>query len=513
MRLSDSLFRTERVAPSDAQLQSHKLLFRAGLVKQISSGIYSLTPLALRVIHNIVNIAREEMSRVGGQEVLLPVAQPASLWEQSGRYQKVDSSLARWKDRNDQEMVLAMTHEEAVTDLVRHFVHSYKQLPIMVYQIQTKFRDEPRPRGGLVRLREFLMKDGYSFHEDTDDLDTFYKQMIIAYEAFYKRCGVNVLQVEADTGMMGGGISHEFMVLSDGGEDTLVTCSNCGYAANREVAISAKPSNQPTINPSWTLYVGLQGEKIAVGAPSGAIISEVKVARVLGIADIREATTGELEQIGLSEPLNAAALASRGISLLIDDSLASSNRFETGSHQVGDIIAVQSGDHCINCGHELETVRGIEVGNIFKLGTRYSVPMGAEFAHRDGTLRPFVMGCYGIGITRMLACIIEDNHDEYGIIFPESVAPYKFHLVSVGTDNDVISAADNVYNLLGIEQVLYDDRDVTAGVKFADSDLLGLPYRLTVSKRSLATESVEVKNRRTGEITLVPIYDIGTVLR
>jgi prolyl-tRNA synthetase len=405
MRLSRSLFRTQRDVPTDVQLVSHQLLIRTGLVRQISAGIYSLTPLALRVLHNIVRIAKEEMSRVGGQEVLLPVVQPANLWEQSGRYEKIDSSLARWKDRNGQDMVLAMTHEEAVTDLVRHFVNSYRQLPLMVYQIQMKFRDEPRPRGGLVRLREFLMKDAYSFHADEESLDVFYDEMIEAYERFYRRCGVNVVRVDADTGMMGGGTSHEFMVLSDGGEDVLIICRHCGYAANREVA-------------------------------------------------------------------------------------------------------VVNGDKCVNCGRVLETVRGIEVGNIFKLGTYYSKPMQATFTDRDGSSRPFIMGCYGIGITRMLACIIEDNHDEHGIVWPESVAPYRYHLISIGTDEDVTLAADVIYSLLGSEQVLYDDRAATAGVKFTDSDLLGLPYRLTVSRKSLAAGGVELKNRRTGETALIPLADI-----
>lgn len=414
MRMSHGLFRTEREIPSDAQLSSHQLLIRAGLVRQIGSGIYSLTPLAMRAMSRIIQVAKEEMNRVGGQEILLPLAQPASLWEQSGRYGKIDSSLARWADRNGQSMVLAMTHEEAVTDLVRHFVNSYRQLPLMVYQVQTKFRDEPRPRGGLVRLREFLMKDAYSFHPDSQSLDAFYNKVIDAYERFFYRCGVRALRVEADTGMMGGGVSHEFMVLSDGGEDTLVICKNCGYTANGEVAVSAK---------------------------------------------------------------NGSGLTTEG-------------------------------DPCVHCGTPLYFTRGIEVGNIFKLGTHYSQPMQATFMDMDGSVKPLVMGCYGIGITRMLACVIEDNHDDRGIVWPESVAPYKYHLVTIGTDEEVMQAAERIYERIGPDNVLYDNREATAGIKFADADLLGLPYRWTVSRKSLSEGRIEVKNRKTGDIKWVSIHEL-----
>lgn len=512
MRLSHSIFKTERDAPGDAQLISQQLLIRAGLVRQISSGIYSLTPLAFRTLSKIAEIAREEMSRAEGQEVLLPVVQPASLWKQSGRYEKIDASMARWQDRNTQDMVLAMTHEEAVTDLIRHFVNSYRQLPIMVYQIQTKFRDEPRPRGGLVRLREFMMKDAYSFHADTEDLDVFYNRMIEAYEKFYHRCGVNVLRVEADTGMMGGGISHEFMVLSDGGEDTLLTCRTCGYAANREVAVSHKRMRNATEAPAWRLYIDSNGRHIVVGTPTTVSISEVKLARTLGIAEVREANTSELEQFNLPlhDWLNIETYQRQGVSVVLDDSFAS--HFQSKGYHLADVISAEGGDHCLRCGSELEAVRGIEVGNIFKLGTQYTLPMQANFTQRDGSLHPLVMGCYGIGITRMLACIIEDNHDEHGIVFPESIAPYKYHLVQLGTDADVIHTAEKIYNQLGAEQVLYDDRNATPGVKFTDSDLLGLPYRLTVSKQTLRTGNVELKNRRTGVMKLIPIDDVKNAM-
>lgn len=405
MRLSHSWFKTEREAPSDAKLISHQLLARAGFIRRVGTGIYTLTPLAVRVIDKLAAIAKEEMAGIGGEEILLPVVQPATLWEESGRYEKVDNSLARWTDRNGQNMVLAMTHEEAVTDLARHLIHSYRQLPMMFYQVQMKFRDELRPRGGLVRLREFLMKDAYSFHETAADLDKFYDSVIAAYHRFFARCGVSVVRVEADTGIMGGAASHEFMVLSEGGEDTLFICRHCGYAANREVAVT-------------------------------------------------------------------------------------------------------DGEHCARCGNTLEVMRGIEAGNTFKLGTNYSETMKATYADKDGTLHPLYMGCYGIGITRMLACLVEDNHDDKGIVFPEAVAPYKYHLVRIGDGPEVTAAAEKLYTDLGSARVLYDDRDITAGVKFQDADLVGLPYRLIVSSRSLANGGIEMYERRTSEVSFVTLANV-----
>lgn len=503
MRISNSLFRTERDARNDSKLISHQLLGRAGLVKQVAAGIYSLTPLALRVIHRISQIVREEMNQVGGQEVSLPVTQPSTLWEQSGRYSKIDASLARWKDRNGQDMVLAMTHEEAVTDLVRHFVNSYRQLPFMVYQIQLKFRDEARPRGGLVRLREFLMKDAYSFHTDEKSLDTFYHQMIDAYDRIYERCGVRVLKVQADTGMMGGGMSHEFMVLSDGGEDTLVVCHNCGYAANSEVAVSSKLSESAP--PVWNLFVGDDERLILVGVSESARINEVKLAHALGMIEVRVASVGETQRMPLPTQgwLSKRQLSDSDISFILDSAFA--DNAESISYSMVDVTIAEKNDTCVNCGHHLDVVRGIEAGNIFKLGTYYSLPMQATYANRDGSSLPLVMGCYGIGITRLLACIIEDNHDASGIIWPESVAPYRYHLINIGADDDVREICDGLYHRLGYEQVLYDDRETTAGVKLTDADLLGMPYRLTVSKKSLLSGGVECKNRRTGEVRIIAL--------
>jgi prolyl-tRNA synthetase len=510
MRVSQSLFRTEREAPSDSKLVSHQRLVRSGLVKQVAAGIYSLTPLSLRVIHKISDIIREEMNRIGGQEVLLPVTQPSTLWEQSGRYGKIDASLARWKDRNGQDMVLAMTHEEAATDLVRHFVNSYRQLPQMIYQIQMKFRDEARPRGGLVRLREFLMKDAYSFHTDEEGLDDLYQKMIGAYERIYDRCGVRVLQVQADTGMMGGGMSHEFMVLSDGGEDSLIVCRNCGYAANSEVAVSTKDHTGSA--PVWQFFIADTGRRILVGVPDSVQVNEVKLARVLGVNEVRPASQAETEMYKL--PASGWPAESQqfeeGLDVVLDDTFVSHKGSDR--YMFADVTTVGSGDECAHCGQTLDIVRGIEAGNIFKLGTHYSEPMQATYSPRDGSLHPFLMGSYGIGITRLLACIIENNHDKNGISWPENVAPYRYHLISIGADDDIIKTANDVYQLLGQDHVFYDDRETTAGVKFTDADLLGLPYRLTISRKSLTAGGIECKNRGSGEVRKIPLGELEAVL-
>lgn len=494
MRVSHAVFRTERDIPGDAHLVSHQLLLRTGLVRPVASGIYTLAPLALRAMDRIALIAREEMNRVGGQELLLPVALPAALWEQSGRYAKVDATLARWADRNGTPMVLAMTHEEAVVDAIRHFVTSYRQLPVMVYQIQTKFRDEARPRGGLVRLREFVMKDAYSFHADQADLDQFYAEMLTAYERFYARVGVSILTVEADTGMMGGGVSHEFMLVTESGEDTLVRCSRCHYAANREVAVAAAPAIPSGTAPEWTFWMGSDGRLMAVGAPPGADVSGIKVARAVGILDVREASPDE-------RPPGEAWSADTQV--VVDASLGSPIQ-QSQNPIRADVTAVQAGAPCARCGAPLQTVRGIEVGNTFQLGTYYTVPMDARFTTREGHRQPFLMGCYGIGISRMLASVIEANHDEQGIVWPASVAPYRFHLITVGVDPAVIEAAERLYATLGPDQVFFDDRDVPAGVKFHDADLLGLPYRLTMSPKTVQAHRIEWKHRRSGETGRIP---------
>jgi prolyl-tRNA synthetase len=406
MIMTHMMLKTEKDVSTDVQLRSHRWLLRAGFMKQIASGIYSLTPLAHRVLQQIANVAREEMNALGGQEVLMPIVQPATLWQESGRLESIPDELMRLNDRAGQPMVLAMTHEEAVTDLARHFIQSYRQLPQMVYQVQTKIRDEPRPRGGLVRLREFQMKDAYSFHATQVSLELWYKQVAEAYAKFYARCGVKALCVESDSGMMGGRVAHEYMVLSSGGEDTLLICPNCHYAANLEVAKS---------------------------------------------------------------------------------------------------ISTPDGEVCAHCQTPLTTTRGIEVGNIFQLGTKYSQPMNATFTDESGSQQPFLMGCYGIGITRMLACIVEENCDEKGMVWPVSVAPFSMHLVPIGPSAEVVEIWQRLEREFGENRVLVDNRDVSPGVKFADADLLGMPYRVTVSARSLQAGGVEVTCRKTGVSEIVGV--------
>ena len=492
MRWSESILRTEREAPADALLTSHRLLIRGGFIHQAASGVYSLTPLLVRVLHHIARIVREEMDAVGGQEVLLPVVQPASLWEASGRYGTVDTTLARFADRTGQRMVLAMTHEEAATDLFRQAVRSYRALPQLLYQVQTKFRDEPRPRGGLVRLREFMMKDGYSFHADTESLDAFYPTVVDAYQRIFARLALRPRVVEADTGFMGGGASHEFMVLSEQGEDTLIICTRCHYAANREVAQSHMSDG---VQDADEVRLLMGRRPIRVLTPSGTTVSIVKLARELGVSpeDVKVDAAGA----------GPSPIGEMG--LLADEALPPS--LTPPGARSADLREARAGDACVRCKSPLKAVQGIEAGNTFKLGVHYSEPMGATFTHRDGSARPFVMGCYGLGITRLLACIIEAHHDEKGIIWPVAVAPYPYHLVTVTRDPVAERLAEDVYRRLGANKTLFDDRPLQAGVKLADADLLGLPLRVLIGRR--ATDGlVELKRRGEEKTVLVRAEDV-----
>lgn len=562
MLLTNLLFKTEKNLSSDAVLPSHQLLLKAGLVRQVSAGIYSLTPLAFRVLSNITQITREEMNKVGGQEVLLPVVQPKNLWEESGRYETVDSSLVRFRDRNKQELVLAMTHEEVVTDLVRSFVSSYRQLPLMVYQIQTKFRDEARPRGGLIRLREFMMKDAYSFHADAFSLDEYYNQMLSSYEQVYRRCGMQVKTVESDTGMMGGGTAHEFMVITPSGEDTLLICEHCGYAANREVARrqilipdSQPPQNRKRIStPNVTsveslakftngaqasilkcvLYTTSHKQPVLACVLGDQEINEIKLAKALGVSegDVRVMNQAEAERLSLTVGyVSPIGMNMKEHIIIVDETVVTAANLVAGANErdyhftgvnygrdfeatlIADISHVKEGDACPQCRAKLSLVRGIEVGNIFKLGTKYSLPMQANFTNRDGAVMPMVMGCYGIGITRMLATIVEQNHDELGMIWPLGVAPYRFHLIAIGSDDTILNLANQVYEHLGEHSVLFDNRAVSTGVKLADADLLGMPIRITVSERALTRGGVEVQIRRTRETEYVPVEHLEARLK
>jgi len=558
MRMSHMMFKTQKRVAAEAELPSHQLILRAGLARRLASGIYTLTPLAVRAIRRIETIIREEINAIGGQEALLPIVQPAELWQESGRYDAIGSDLARLNDRAGHPMILAMTHEEAVTDLARSVVESYRQLPQMVYQIQSKFRDEPRPRGGLVRLREFLMKDAYSFHTSQQDLDAYYEQVVEAYLAIFRRLELPVLVVEADTGMMGGKTAHEFMLLADGGEDTLIVCPTGDYAANQEIAVARKrlrahgtadEALREVYTPGATTIAALceglscaeedtlksvfytSGDELILALIRGDLeVSEVKLRNLLG-QDVRTLSKEEAAAFGLvagyAGPVGLAAQAR----IIVDDSVAEAGNLISGANRVdyhlagvtygrdysadavGDIAVATPGMACVHCGTPLEERRGIEAANTFKLGTRYSESMNARYLDEQGVLQPLIMGCYGLGITRALASILEQHHDADGIIWPRSVAPFTHHLVVVGTDEEVCHAAETIYAALGERETLYDDRALSAGVKLKDADLLGMPLRITVSARSLAAGGAELRLRATSQMRMASLEDTTSVAR
>ncbi len=565
MRLSKSFFQTLREEQSDAELSSHQLVLRAGLVRQVAAGIFTYLPLGLRAKKRIEQIVREEMDAISGQEIIMPVVQPAELWEQSGRWQTIGDDMARLKDRNGRDMCLAMTHEEVVTWLAAHVVKSYRQLPCMLYQLQTKFRDEPRPRGGLIRVREFTMKDGYSFHTSFEDLDAYYPHVYQAYFNIFRRCGIDVVAVSSDTGMMGGTEAHEFMAITEDGEDTLILCDACGYSANRQVATFRKPTPaieaaQPieeVYTPATTTIDDLAAFlKIAPSQTAKAVflvatvpdkgdttreqfvfavlrgdmeLNETKLSNAIKAQKLRPAVAEEIRAIG-AEPGFGSALGidRKKVLLIVDDLISTSPNLVAGANKpdyhlrhvtygrdytadmVTDLAAATDGHGCPSCSGVLRTTRGVEVGNIFKLGTKYSKAMDATFLDEQNTAHPIVMGCYGIGTDRLLASAIELNHDAQGIRWPISIAPYPVALVSLsGGDEKVVLAADTVYERLqkaGID-TLYDDRDERAGVKFNDADLMGMPIRLTVGGRGVKNGIVELKVRRTGESREIPFGD------
>jgi len=562
MRFSTLFGRTLRENPSDAELVSHQLSLRAGLIRQLGAGIYSYLPIGWRVLLKIEQIMREEMDAIGGQELVMPVVQPADIWRATGRYDAPapGPALLRFQDRGGHDMVLAMTHEEVATDLARQEIGSYRQLPQMVYQIQTKFRDEPRSRGGLVRVREFTMKDAYSFDADYEGLDAFYPSIYRAYENIFARCGVEAIAVEADTGIMGGSVSHEFMVLTDAGEDTLVLCPHCRYAANAEKAVFVKgegprapeaplekvPTPGTTTIEGVAKLLGVETRQtykaVFYSTPSGEVVFGVirgdldvnptKLSNMVGGAELHASTAEELEAAGIVAGY-ASPIGLSGVRVIADDSITTVNNAVAGANEagyhyrnvnyprdfrveaVGDIALAREGDRCANCGEALTLSRGIEVGHLFKLGTKYSAAVGATFLDRDGVARPLVMGSYGIGTGRLLACVIEQHHDAKGIIWPVSVAPFQVHIVSLGSkDAEVTAAADALYGRLkgrGYE-VLYDDRAESAGVKFNDADLIGVPVRLTVSRRTLDNHQFELKARWEADRRLVPADEVEAAI-
>ena len=531
---------------------SHQLLLRAGMIHQVAAGVYSYLPLAWRVLRKIENIIRDEMNKAGGQELTLPVLQPLELWQETGRDLAFGKSLFILSDRRDRKLALGPTHEEVITQLASHNVKSYRDLPLLLYQIQTKFRDEPRPRGGLIRVREFTMKDLYSFDTDEDGLSQNYDMMLKAYQNIYTRCGLPTLLVEADSGAIGGKDSHEFMVVTETGEDEIIYCPGCQYAANADKAESIKEKlaeEKPLpveevatpgaatieevagflkIPHSHTLkavfYIA-DGKLIFVTIRGDLEVNEVKLKNVLHCVELRLATEAEVTQAGIVAGA-ASPIGIKGIKVVADDSITSGTNFVAGANKpethlknvnyprdfkadlIADIARARAGDKCPKCEGKLSATHGIEVGHVFKLGSFFSERMGATFIDSDGVVHPILMGCYGIGIGRLLAAAIEQYHDENGIVWPVSIAPYQVHLCPLSMDNEeVATGADGLYDELrrqGLE-VLLDDRKESPGVKLNDADLLGMPIRAILSPRTLKEGSVEVKTRQEKQAALVPL--------
>ncbi|HSL98352.1 MAG TPA: proline--tRNA ligase [Candidatus Deferrimicrobiaceae bacterium] len=563
MRLSELFFATLRDDPAEAEMPSHRLLLRAGYLRQLGSGIYSLLPLGFRVTQRVEGVIREEMDRIGGQEMEMPVVHPAEIWKDSGRYFKIGPELLRFKDRGERDMVLAMTHEEVVALLLRDLVQSYRQLPVIVYHFQTKFRDEPRSRGGLVRVREFVMKDSYSCDLDEAGLDESYRRHYEAYEQIFERLGLDAIAVGADVGIMGGTGAHEFMVLNDYGEDTLVLCDSCGYAENQQIAEVRKPApdgEEPlpmedvetpdaTTIDALATFLGVPRSRTAKAAFFVTGDDRFVVAIVRGDYDVNETKlVNALKARGGIRPAQLEEIKARGMEagygsplgaqdavVVVDELVERSPNLVAGANRVGwhvknvnvgrdyrpdlvtDITNAREGDACVRCGSPVKLRKGIEVGNIFKLGTDFTVAAGAYYLGEDGERHPIVMGSYGIGLGRNLACIVEAHHDDKGIVWPDQVAPYAAHLVELGAARDaaVRETAERLHASAAAagRDILYDDRDESPGVKFTDAELLGMPWIATVSPRSLAGGGVELTRRATGERSMEPIETIEGYLR
>ena len=553
MRYSEMFLPTIREVPSDAEIISHQLMIRAGMIRKLTSGIYTYLPLGYRVIRKLENIIREEMNRAGAQEVFMPTVQPRELWEESGRWSLYGKELLRFKDRNDRECCLGPTHEEVITDLVRNEIKTYRQLPKNLYQIQTKFRDEIRPRFGVMRCREFGMKDAYSFDADEPGAEASYQKMFDAYCAIFRRCGLDFRAVEADTGSIGGSFSHEFMVMADTGEDALVFCGSCEYAANLEKAEVAKPEIQPVPKEEMlplemvhtpnmktieevssflnvpprdivkTIIYAADGNPVAVLVSGDEEVNEIKVKNYLN-CDVLEMATEDIISDVTGAPRGFAGAVGIKVKIIADYSLYNMKNFVMGGNKedyhvknvnigrdfsvtsFADLRIARDTDSCARCGRALRFARGIEVGHVFKLGTKYSKAMNATFLDNSGKEQYMIMGCYGIGVGRTVAAAIEQNHDENGIVWPVPLAPYNVIITPVNIKDETIKKTSvQLYETLerkGIECIL-DDRDERAGVKFKDADLIGIPLRVTVGQKLLVDGVLEVRIRRTGEVKVL----------
>jgi prolyl-tRNA synthetase len=566
MRMSRLFSTTRREAPAESEITSHQLLLRAGFIRQLGAGIFSYLPLARRAMTKIENIMRAEINAIGGQEVTMPVVHPADLWKETGRWHQIGSEMGRFKDKNGHDMVLAMTHEEVVADLVRNEIQSYRQLPALLYHIQTKWRDDPRPRAGLIRVREFTMLDSYSLDMNAEGLDQQYQNHYDAYFRIFKRCGLPSVAVQSDVGMMGGSLAHEYMYLTPAGEDTLLFCDGCGYAANRQVATIRKPVPAaeaplplekvatpgtktiadlaifleiPEARTAKAVFMISTPADNAPGKPAEEFVfaivrgdtdvNETKLANALKARELRPATDEEIRTVG-AVPGYASPVGLKNVRVIVDDLIPQSPNLVAGANEdgyhlrnvnygrdyaaaiVADITAADAGDACPKCGAALRISRGVEIGNIFKLGTRYTQAMGATFLDEAGHQHPVIMGSYGIGVGRLLACIAEEHNDEYGLIWPPSVAPFPVHLVVLPSKKDsrppeIAAELEAALTQAGLEP-LFDDRPESAGVKFMDADLIGLPVRLTVSERSMREGGVELKMRSTGESAIIPLPSV-----
>ena len=573
MRMTRLFSQTLREAPADAQVASHVLLLRAGYIRQLASGIFSYLPLAHRALSRIEEIIREEIDAIGGQEIKMPVVHAADVWKASGRYEEYDESLTRFRDRHGRDMVLATTHEEIVADLAGREIRSYRQLPCLVYHFQTKWRDEARPTSGLLRVREFTMKDSYSLDAAPAGLEAQYRAHYQAYFNIFRRCGLPVRAVRSDVGMMGGSAAHEFMYLNEVGENTLALCGACGYAANTEVARFAKaeaPAEAaaplervatpgaatiaelaafleiPASRTAKAVFLvgrfkaseagGEAGERLVLAVIRGDLeVNEIKLANAAGALSLRPAHDEEIAAAG-AVPGYASPMGLDEETLVVaDDSAVSSPNLVSGANEAGyhvrnvnhgrdwqaavvaDIALAGEGHACPVCGAPLRIARGVEVGNIFQLGSRYSDALGASFLDEQGRERPVIMGSYGIGVGRLLACVAEEHHDDNGLSLPVTVAPYQVHLVSLARgDGPARSAAEALYEELtaaGVE-VLYDDRGENPGVKFNDADLIGCPVRVTVGDRGLKKGTLEVKLRgAAGRGEEIPVAEVAGRVR
>lgn len=547
MQFSKAFIPTLKETPAEAEIPSHRLMIRSGMLRKLGSGIYTYLPLAQRIIHKIEKIVREELDRIGCQELMMPIIQPEDIWQLSGRWDVYGPELMRLEDRHERMFALGPTHEEVITLLAKFDIKSYRDLPLNLYQIQTKFRDEIRPRFGVMRAREFIMKDAYSFHQDKSSLKETYDKMFIAYDRIFERCGLEFSAVEADVGAIGGSDSHEFMALAETGESEVLNCE-CGYAATRENCkiaplenIKAEkelplekvhtPEKKSVQEVSKFLHVekkqiiktimyNSDDELVAFLIRGDREINDIKIANLLNSIDLEFATDAEISQELNSVTGFVGPVGEKNIKIFADKNLKNTMNMITGADEKDyhyknvnmardcdvtkfvDIVQAKEGDKCPKCGKKLESYRGIEVGQIFSLGNKYSKSMDSTFTDKNGKEIPFEMGCYGIGITRTMAAAIEQNFDDYGIKWPLSIAPYQVELVNLSTRNaEIVSFCDKLHRELeekGIE-ILYDDREVQPGVKFNDADLIGIPLQIVVGQRNFKKDKIEYKLRRDNE--------------